>query len=102
MRMRHIVNCGLPRSTIRFPHYLKKKHDFRGGEKKLVDTTFVRNISHSKEKWERYDKKMYIGLHVKYPLFLSNFNETWFFSTEVRKKYLNFNFYKNLSRGEKS
>jgi hypothetical protein len=24
---------------------------------------------------------MYIGLHVKYPLFLSDFNETWIFST---------------------
>jgi len=23
--------------------------------------------------------KMYIGLHVKYPLFLSDFNETWIF-----------------------
>jgi hypothetical protein len=25
--------------------------------------------------------KMYTGLHVKYPLFFSDFNETWFFST---------------------
>jgi len=24
---------------------------------------------------------MYISLHVKYPLFLSDFNETWIFST---------------------
>jgi hypothetical protein len=23
--------------------------------------------------------KMYIGFHVKYPLFLSGFNETWIF-----------------------
>jgi len=28
---------------------------------------------------------MYIGLHVKYPLFLSDFNGTWIFSTDVRK-----------------
>jgi hypothetical protein len=28
---------------------------------------------------ERDMKKMYIDLHVKYPLFLSDFNESWIF-----------------------
>jgi len=28
---------------------------------------------------------MYIGLHVKYPLFLSDFNETRIFWTDLRK-----------------
>ena len=56
----------------------------------IFSTTFVWNISHSKMKWARY---IYIYiymcvcvcLHVKCPLFLSDFNETWSFSTHFRK-----------------
>jgi len=36
---------------------------------------------------------MLIELHVKYPLFLSSFNETWFFLTGFRKKYSNIKFH---------
>jgi hypothetical protein len=29
---------------------------------------------------------MYLGFHVKYPLFLSDFNQTRIFSTDLRKE----------------
>ena len=44
-------------------------------------TTFVWKISHSKENFSEMWSKMCIGLHVKYLLFLSDFNEIWIFVT---------------------
>jgi len=41
-------------------------------------TAFIRNISNSKKPLARYDK-MYIGLHVRHPLFLSDFNKASIF-----------------------
>jgi hypothetical protein len=38
--------------------------------------------------------KIYIGLHLKYPLFLYDFNETWVFSIGFRK-YPNIKFNEN-------
>ena len=38
--------------------------------------------------------KMYIGLHVKYPLLLSDFNETWLFFDMVTKNRQISNFIK--------
>ena len=64
------------------------RHDYPG-EKKVTEhkmyvllfsTNFLWNISHSKKKWGTYDKKMSIGLHVKYSLFFC-----WIFSTDFRK-----------------
>ena len=43
--------------------------------------------------------KMYIGLYVKYTLFLSDSNENWIFETDFRKKYSNIKFHENLSNG---
>jgi hypothetical protein len=48
----------------------------------IFSRSFVGNIFHSKKNWARYDRRGYLGLHVKYPLFLSDFNETWIFSTD--------------------
>jgi len=71
MRIRHFVICGLLRSTIFFSTLSHKRHNLRKTiteHKKCVlifSTIFVRNISHSKKKWARYDKKICIGPHVK-------------------------------------
>jgi hypothetical protein len=42
----------------------------------ISSTQFVWNISHSTKNLARYDQKIHIVLHVKYLLFLSDFNET--------------------------
>ena len=42
----------------------------------IFSATFVCNVSDSKN-CVRCDK--YIAVHVKYPLFLSDFKETWIF-----------------------
>ena len=44
---------------------------------------------------------MYIGLHVKYPLFMSDLNDFGIFSTDFRKKYSNIKFYEYSSRGSR-
>jgi hypothetical protein len=51
----------------------------------IFSTTFVWNIFHYKKNWARCDQNMCIGLHVNYPLFLSDFKETWIFSKVFRK-----------------
>jgi len=42
---------------------------------------------------------MFISLHVKYPVFLSDFNETWIFSTDLKKKFSNIKYHVNASNG---
>ena len=88
MRMSHIVICDLPRST---KFFLVISQMARLKKKKVTDyekfilifsTKFVWNISHYKKKWARYDK---ISILVFMYLYLSDFNETWIFSTDFRK-----------------
>ena len=45
---------------------------------------FVWTISHSKISWAKYDPKC-ILIFRKHPLFLSDFNKIWVFSTDIRK-----------------
>jgi hypothetical protein len=44
--------------------------------------------------------EMFISLHVKYPLCLSDFNETWLFSTDFQK-HSNIKFHENPSSGSR-
>jgi hypothetical protein len=44
---------------------------------------------------------MWKRLRVKYPLFLSAFNETWVFSTDFRKKVWDIKFHQNPSSGSR-
>ena len=87
----HAPYCHVACPALHFSTLSHKRQDFRKRvtEHKMCvsrfSTNFVWNIFHSKKKWERYDKKMYIGPHVKCPLFLSDFNETWNFSKYCRK-----------------
>ena len=85
------AHCGLPRSTVFFPHYLINCTIFEKKalmnikcvfwfSLKILSETFLKLRSTEQDKI-----KMCIGLHVKYPLFLSDFNENWIFLTDFEK-----------------
>jgi hypothetical protein len=75
-----------------------KLRDF-SREKKLLNikcvlifsVTFIWNTSRYKKNWTMYCHKWtHIGLlHVKYPLFLSDFNKTWIFLRQISEKRRN-------------
>jgi len=69
-----------------------KWNDFFGGEviaHKMCVCVFFYNVCMKHFSfWEELSEmwsKMYIGFHVKYPLFLSDCNETWIFLKHLKK-----------------
>ena len=88
--MLHIVIYGPSGCTI-FSPLSYKLHDFR--KEKLLNIKCVFWFSlHPCLKYLPFEEnlkeiwwKTYIGLHVKYPLFLSDFTGNWIFSTDFRK-----------------
>jgi hypothetical protein len=84
----YTVICSLSASTTFTLHYLIKDTIFRRKKIELnvcFDFLYKRvwNISHSEKNSARYH--VYIILHVKYPLFLSDFNRIWILSSGFRK-----------------
>jgi len=104
MRMCHSVFCGLPGSTKYF-YLISKTKPF--SKKKLLNikmcvlifSTNLSEISFILEELSEILLKMYIGLHVKCPVFLSDFHETWIFSTIFSKNIQISNFMKICSVG---
>ena len=78
MSIRHISICGLPCSTLFF-HIISYTAWFSGKKKKVIEHCLF---------WQEFCEilsQMYNGIHVKSPLFLSDFNKTSIFSTDFRK-----------------
>ena len=91
MRMHHIVICSLSVSTLFF-HVISSKARFPKKKKviehKIRFFRFLYNfcLKHfSVKELSEICPYRYIGHLVKYPLFLSNCNEYWIFSTDFSK-----------------
>ena len=90
MRRRHIVICGLPSFSVFF-YIISNRHDFRRikfTQHKMCVLIFSTNLFETfliQRIIELDMIKMCIELHVKYPLFLSDFKDTRIFSTDFRQ-----------------
>jgi len=65
-----------------FPHYLEKRQDFR---KKVIEHKNHHFIFCTTCVWTWVRIKRVITVNVKWPLFLSDYNEIWIFSTDFQK-----------------
>ena len=79
MRMCHTIICGMLRST--FFHIISSTAQLSGKKviehKTCVSTTLSETFSfYVQEELNKIRSNMNIGLHVKYPSFLSDVNET--------------------------
>jgi len=108
-----MVICGLPRSTTfyyivsRMTRFSKKKIN-----KNIYIYIYIYNVCFEFYKFcPKYSlfcvkfgairQKMYIGLRVNCPLFLSNFSETWIFLDRFSQTHSNIKFHENSSSGSK-
>jgi hypothetical protein len=89
MRMHHVVICDLSGCTIVFDIISETaRYSRKFTEQKSVfwfSLQFLPETLLTLIKTERDMIKICIGLQEMYPLFSSDFNETWFFSTYFRK-----------------
>jgi hypothetical protein len=72
-------------------------------EHKMCVSIFATNLSDTffvLEEMSEISSKVYSSLHVKYPLFCSDFNENEF-SRQIFEKCSNVKFYENLSSGSR-
>ena len=79
--LHHIFRLYLVNGTIFWKKVIERKMCVL-----VFSTTFVSNISHSKKNSARYCHKCTKHFHVKYPLILTDFNETLNLSTDFWKK----------------
>jgi hypothetical protein len=108
------MQCGfailLSMGSLALQHFsiLSHKRDYFQ-KKNLLNTKCVfwfslRLLSETFVILRRNERDIIINIYwssLMYPLFLSDFNETWVFWTDFRKKYSNTKFHENLSSGSR-